>query len=122
MFGLVACNAFPGALPWVVQTCSVLSECAVVFIVVVVVSGHPHQAPCSVDVLPGPTGCDLVSKVRLNQSANPVVVRLGLVSRVVRSSWSRGVFVHQCLHHHKYGVKCFFHQIPKSESGNTVHA
>ena len=29
-----------------------------------------------------------------HQNANPVVVWLGLVSRVVRSSWSRGSFVH----------------------------
>ena len=36
-------------------------------------------------------GRDLLSRVRLDQSANPVVVWLGLVSRVVRSSWSRGV-------------------------------
>ena len=66
----------------------------------VVVSGHPQLPhrdghPCTVDVLPGPHGCDLVSRVRLDQRANPVVVVwLGLVSRVVRSSWSRGAFLH----------------------------
>ena len=32
--------------------------------------------------------------MRRDQSANPVVVWLGLVSRVVTSSWSRGVLVH----------------------------
>ena len=36
--------------------------------------------------------------MRLDQSANPVVVWLGLVSRVVRSSWSREVLVHWCLY------------------------
>ena len=50
--------------------------------------------------LAGTHGCDLVSRVRLDQSANPVVVWLGLVSRVVRSTWSRGAFVHQCLYSH----------------------
>ena len=39
--------------------------------------------------------------VRLDHSANPVVVWLGLVSRVVRSSWSHGAFVHLCLHSHR---------------------
>ena len=39
-------------------------------------------------------GCDLVSRVRLDQSANPVVVWLGLVSRVVESSWRREICVY----------------------------
>ena len=38
-----------------------LLECALVFLMVVVVSGHPQPShrdghPCTVDVLPGPTG------------------------------------------------------------------
>ena len=52
--------------------------------------GAPVHCGCSA----GSHGCDPVSRVRLDQSANPVVVWLGLVSRVVRSSWSRGAFVH----------------------------
>ena len=36
----------------------------------------------------------------MDQSANPVAVWLGLVSRVVRSSWKRGAFVHQCSYSH----------------------
>ena len=40
---------------------SAVLECAVVFLPVVVVSGHPQPShrdghPCTVDVLPGPTG------------------------------------------------------------------
>ena len=35
----------------------------------------------------GTHGCDLVSRVGLDQSANPVVVWLGHVSCVVRSPW-----------------------------------
>ena len=50
--------------------------------------------------LAGTHGCEQVSRVRLDQRANPVVVWLGLVSRVVRSSWRRGAFVHQCLYSH----------------------
>ena len=70
-------------------------ECAVLFMLVVVVSGHPQPShrdghPCTVDVLLGPTD---VPRVASRQSANPVVVWLGLVSRVVGSSWSRGAFV-----------------------------
>ena len=38
-------------------------------------------------------GCDQVSRVRPDESANPVVVWLGLVSRVVRSSWSFSTLV-----------------------------
>ena len=53
-----------------------------------------NQAPVYCGCPSGTHGCDLVSRVRLDQSANPVVVWLGLMSRVVRSSWSRGVFVH----------------------------
>ena len=48
----------------------------------------------------GTHGCDLFSKVRLDQSANPVVCGWVQVLRVVRSSWSRGAFVHLCLHSH----------------------
>ena len=53
-----------------------------------------NQAPVYCGCPAGTHGCDLVSRVRLDQSANPVVVWLGLVSRVVRSSWSHGAFVH----------------------------
>ena len=53
-----------------------------------------NQAPVYCGCPARTHGCDLVSRVRLDQSANPVVLWLGLVSRVVRSSWSRGVFVH----------------------------
>ena len=59
-----------------------------------------NQAPVYCGCPAGTHGCDPVSKVRLDQSANPVVVWLGLVSRVVRSSWSHGAFIHQCLHSH----------------------
>ena len=81
------------------------------FLSVVVVSGHPHPShreghPCTLDVLPGTHGCDPVSRVRLDQSTNPVVVWLGHVSRVVRSSWSRAVFVHKCLYHHTERKGC----------------
>ena len=53
-----------------------------------------NQAPVYCGCPAGTNWCDLVSRVRLDQSANPVVVWLGLVSRVVRSSWRRGAFVH----------------------------
>ena len=55
-----------------------------------------NQAPVYCGCPAGTHGCDLVSKVRLDQSANPVVVWLGLVSRVVRSSSepSEFFFVH----------------------------
>ena len=80
-------------------------ECAVDSLVVVVVSVHPQPFhrdghPCTVDCPAGTHGCDLVSRVRLDQSANPVVMWLGLVSRVVRSSWSHGAFIHECLYSH----------------------
>ena len=52
-----------------------------------------NQAPVYCGCPAGTHGCDLVSSVRPDQSANPVVVWLGLVSRVVRSSWRRGAFV-----------------------------
>ena len=41
-----------------------------------------NQAPVYCGCSAGTFGCDLVSRVRLDQSANPVVVWLGLVSRV----------------------------------------
>ena len=41
-----------------------------------------NQAPVYCGCPAGTHGCDLVSRVRLDQSANPVVVWLGLVSRV----------------------------------------
>ena len=41
-----------------------------------------NQAPVFCGCPAGTHGCDLVSRVRLDQSANPVVVWLGLVSRV----------------------------------------
>ena len=74
-------------------------ECAVDFSVVVVVIGPStaflaNQAPVYCGCPAGTHVCDLVSRVRLDQSANSVVVWLGLVSRVVRSSWRRGAFVH----------------------------
>ena len=52
-----------------------------------------NQAPVHCGCPAGTHGCDPVSRVKLDQSANPVVVWLGLVSRVVRSSWSCGAFV-----------------------------
>ena len=45
-----------------------------------------NQAPVYCGCPARTDGCDLVSRVRLDQSANPVVVWLGLGSRVVRSS------------------------------------
>ena len=53
-----------------------------------------NQAPVHCGCPAGTHTCDLVSRVRQDQSANPVVVWLGLESRVVRSSWRRGAFVH----------------------------
>ena len=41
-----------------------------------------NQAPVYRGCPAGTHGCDLVSRVRLDQNANPVVVWLGLVSRV----------------------------------------
>ena len=85
---------------------------------VVVVSGHPQPPhrdghPCTVEVLPGPT-------VRLGQSANPVVVWLGLVSRVVRSSWSRGVLVQKCLYPNMVSLYFGTHSYAKYRSqGNS---
>ena len=83
-----------------VNTCSAaMLECTVDFLVVVVAIGPStaflaNQAPVYCGCPAGTHGCDPVSRVRLDQSANPVVVWLGLVSRVVRSSWSHGAFVH----------------------------
>ena len=59
-----------------------------------------NQAPVYCGCPAGTHGCDLVSRVRLDQSANPVVVWLSLVSRVVRSLWRRGAFVHWCFYSH----------------------
>ena len=55
----------------------------------------------------GTHGCDPVSRVRLDQSANPVVVWLGLVLRDVKSLWSHGAFVHLCLHLHTFASGIF---------------
>ena len=41
-----------------------------------------NQAPVYCGCPAGTHGCDLVSRMRLDQSANPVVVWLGLVSHV----------------------------------------
>ena len=53
-----------------------------------------NEAPVYCGCPAGTHGCDPVSRVRLDPSANPVVAWLGLVSRVVKSSWRRGAFVH----------------------------
>ena len=50
-----------------------------------------NQAPVYCGCPAGTHGCDLVSRVRLDQSANPVVVWLGLVSRVreiIMETWN----------------------------------
>ena len=49
-----------------------------------------NQAPVCCGCPAGTHGCDLVSRVRLDQSANPVVVWSGLVSRVevIVETWS----------------------------------
>ena len=57
------------------------------FVVVVVIGpSTAFPAPVYCGCPAGTHGCDQVSRVRLDQSANPVVVCLSLVSRVVRSS------------------------------------
>ena len=50
-----------------------------------------NPAPVYCGCPAGTHGCDLVSRVRLDQSANPVVVWLGLVSRVrevIMETWN----------------------------------
>ena len=59
-----------------------------------------NQTPVYCGCPAGTYGCDPVSRVRQDQSANSLVVWLGLVSRVVRSSWGRGAFVHECWYSH----------------------
>ena len=56
-----------------------------------------NQAPVYCGCPAGTHGCDLVSRVRLDQSGNPVVVWLGHVSRVERSS---------CLHSQSVKERC----------------
>ena len=56
-----------------------------------------NQAPVYCGCPAGTHGCDLVSRVRLDQSANPVVVWLGLVSRVrevIMETWNMRISQH----------------------------
>ena len=57
-----------------------------------------NQAPVYCGCPAGTHGCDPVSRVRLGQSANPVVVWLGLVSRVrevIVETWNMSEFQHK---------------------------